>query len=491
MGPLRGSLRPVLAAAWYCIAVVAIWEIQARVSDSTLALTAGTLLLASLVISKCAFGLNFTAGPMLYLIVLGLFHLGLVVPWMLGIYDISKTPWFNPHGLSRALALIIYSILSFQSGVFVAFGVRGHSKDSFNQDGSNLENAKIFAVGGLLLLAAVVTFVFGLIKLDPLGYYRITYFEIFRLQAETDPRFFGSGITIAFIGLCLSVSGASKRQLRFTFLGTGLWVSILFYLGFRGPALIAGLIVYAVALKKGVLFPKWLPWIAAAFLLVAVPIESRLREQPLNERFFATSLRGIDILDGPAEMGTSIRPLVETADLIGPGDYRHGKTYLVGIKGIVPNLAFRWLPSSTESIDNLPPSQWITAVVDPWSYRNYGGMGFSAVAEPYMNFGTPGLVIFFLTLAFLLVLLERVSIRSSHALASWALVVGSLLWTTRNDFSNFFRPTVWGLLCLGVILFWPGKYTLITPARQREQVEPNCPDNRRGAAGEDPAITRR
>jgi oligosaccharide repeat unit polymerase len=471
MQPLKGFLRPVFPAAWACIATVAVWETHVQLGDSALALTAGALLLVSLAVSRYAFGLSFTAGPMLYLALLGLFHLGLVVPWALGIYDISRIPWFDPHGLSHALALIIYSILSFQFGVFIAFSTRGHRKESINRDEPTLEDTNVFALGGLLFLAAVIMFVAGLIQLDPVDYYRITYSEIYRLQAETDPRFFGSGITIAFIGLYLAAAGASRRQLRVTFLGTGLWVSMLFYFGFRGPALIAGLIVYAVGLKKKIMFPRWFPWATAAFLLVAVPMEFIVREEPLNERSIPTSLHGISILDGPAEMGTSIRPLVETVDLIGPGSYRHGKTYLVGLKGILPNLSLRWESVSTESIDDLPPSHWITAVVDPWSYRNHGGIGFSAVAEPYMNFGTPGVIVFFLLLAFLLVQLERVSIRSSHALASWALVLGSLLWTTRNDFSNFFRPAAWGFLCVGVAWFLSRNHALLPKPGRRDELQ--------------------
>ena len=471
MQPLKGFLRLVYPAGWACIGTIAVWETQMRLSDSTMALTAGALLLVSLAVSRYVLRLSFTAGPMLYLALLGLFHLGLVVPWALGIYDISRIPWFDPHGLSHALTLIIYSILCFQFGVFVAFGARGRKEESFNKDGSNLEDTKIFAVGILIFVTAAIMFVAGLIQLDPLGYYRITYSEIFRLQAETDPRFFGSGITVGFIGLCLTVAGASKRQLRVAFLCTGIWVLALFYVGFRGPALIAGLIVYAVALKKKMKFPRWFPWVAAALLLVAVPVERLVRDEPLNDRSFSMTFREINPLDAPAEMGTSIRPLVETADIIGPGNYRHGKTYLVGLEGILPNLSVRWEPGSTESIDNLPPSHWITAVVEPWSYRNYGGLGFSAVAEPYMNFGTAGVIIFFLLLAFLLVQLERVSIRSSHALASWALVLGSLLWTTRNDFSSFFRPAVWGLLCLGLVRISSRGYSLVSSARRREQVD--------------------
>ena len=165
-------------------------------------------------------------------------------------------------------------------------------------------------------------------------------------------------------------------------------------------------------------------------------------------------------------MGMSIRPLVETVDLMGAKDFRRGKTYLLGIEGIVPNLALRWEASSKEPEDELPPSHWITAMVDPWTYKNYGGMGFSAIAEPYMNFGVPGVVLYFIVLAFFLVWLEQVSIRNSYTLAAWALILGPLLWTTRNDFSNFFRPAGWGLLTLVVVRAYSRTYLSIFNKRE-------------------------
>ena len=124
-----------------------------------------------------------------------------------------------------------------------------------------------------------------------------------------------------------------------------------------------------------------------------------------------------------------------------------------------------------QSVDDLPPSYWITAAVEPWVYKNYGGLGFSAVAEPYMNFGTPGVVIFFLLLAFLLVQLERISIRSSYALVAWALLLGSLLYTTRNDFSTFFRTTAWGFLYLGGIHLVTTGQTSVSQAGRNKKVE--------------------
>jgi oligosaccharide repeat unit polymerase len=459
------SRTPISLTGWVCVALFALWHILAPSSDSASSVAAGFLLLASLAVSRYALGLPFTSAPLLYLALLGLFHLGLVVPWALGIYDVGRIPWFAPYGLSHAIALITYSIISFQIGLVLATWNDLSSRKPTPADNRKIEDKHIFVAGSSLFLVGLIAFIVGLIRLDPVGYYRLSYSETFRLRAESDPRFFGLGLMIVFIGLSLSAAGATRRQLRITFLSACVWVTLLFYLGFRGPAIIAGLIVYAVAVKKRIEVPAWIPSLVVAILLVAVPVMRFSREQPLNQRSLPNSLSEFNILDTPAEMGASIRPLIETADLIGPGNYRFGRTYLIGIKAIAPNLAFRWEAPSTESVDDLPPGHWITAMVDPWTYKNYGGIGFSAVAEPYMNFGAAGVVAYFLLLAFMLVRLEQASIRSSYALAIWALVLGPLLWTTRNDSANFFRPAAWGLLCIGLVWAASQSYSLIVQRR--------------------------
>jgi oligosaccharide repeat unit polymerase len=457
-------LKPFLLAGWSCIAMIAIWQIHARVGSPIAALTAAGLLLVSLGFSRYVLGLPFTTGPMLYLALLGLFHLGLVVPWALGLYNVNRVPWFASYGLSRSLALVTYSILAYQLGLLAALRARSPSDGLPIEGNPNIENSKMFVAGNFIFVFGVSMFVLGLIQLDPTGYYKLTYTDTFRLRAESDPRFFGTGMIFASIGLCMSVAGASQQRIRFTLLYTGLWVSMLFYLGFRGPALIACLIVYTLALKKGTEFPRWFPWLALAFLLVAVPVMGVARNEPLGNRSFDSA---INFLDAPAEMGQSIRPLIETEALVGPRDYRFGKTYLSALKAIIPNLALRWEAPDAESVDDLPPSHWIIAVVEPWVYKNYGGMGFSAIAEPYMNFGSAGVVAYFFLLAFALVRLEQVAIRNSYALATWGLILGPLLWTVRNDFTTFFRPAAWGLLCLGIVRLSSGSFVLFSRAWRR------------------------
>src|ERR1700681_2110356 len=120
--PLKGrNLAPVFTAVWVCVAVFAIWQTNLRGTDIASAIGAGLLLVTSLLLSRYVLYLPFASGPMVYLVLLGLFHLGLIVPWALGIYDISRTPSFTPYGLSRSIALIDYSIVAFYLGMFFAF----------------------------------------------------------------------------------------------------------------------------------------------------------------------------------------------------------------------------------------------------------------------------------------------------------------------------------------------------------------------------------
>ncbi len=458
------TLAPVCSAVLVCSALFAIWQTTVRGNDSTAALATGLLFTVSLLFDRYVLRLPFATGPMVYFMLLGLFHLGLVVPWALGIYDISRTPSFIPHALSRSIALINYSIIAFQAGLIFALYAGKKAANTVRPSASEPENSEVYFAGCLLLGMGITMFVVGLIGLDPLGYFRLTYSETFRLRAESDPRLFGSGITIAFIGLSIAAAGSSQRRFRLAAVVGIIWLLSLIYWGFRGPALIAAIIVYIIARKKGLTISRWSPLLATGVLLI-LPVLRTSREAPLNERFSQLSFKDFNILDGPAEMGMSIRPLVETVDLMRAKDFRRGKTYLLGIAGIVPNLALRWEVSAKEAEDELPPSHWITAMVDPWTYKNYGGMGFSAIAEPYMNFGLPGVVLYFIVLAFFLVRLEQVSIHNSYTLAAWALILGPLLWTTRNDFSNFFRPAVWGLLALVAIRAFSRTYSIILARR--------------------------
>ena len=114
------TLTPLFFAILVCSALLAVWQTTLRGNESTAALTTGFLFVVSLVFDRYILRLPFATGAMVYFTLLGLFHLGLVVPWALGIYDISRTPSFVPNRLTRSVALINYSIIAFQMGLTVA-----------------------------------------------------------------------------------------------------------------------------------------------------------------------------------------------------------------------------------------------------------------------------------------------------------------------------------------------------------------------------------
>jgi len=134
--------------------------------------------------------------------------------------------------------------------------------------------------------------------------------------------------------------------------------------------------------------------------------------------------------------------------------WRWGKTYWQSLGQIWPNLARRWDGGRYIPLEDLPPNHWLTTQAEPGMYRQYGGLGFSAVAEPYMNFGVAGVAVYFWGLGLALTRGAAYCAARPFPLAAWAMLLGPLLWTTRNSFEIFFRPAAWGLGIVAAARLW-------------------------------------
>ena len=136
---------------------------------------------------------------------------------------------------------------------------------------------------------------------------------------------------------------------------------------------------------------------------------------------------------------------------------------------IVPNLSLEWSGDRYLAVEDLPPGHWVTRLAAPWHYAHHGGLGFSAVAESYMNWGPAGTVAVFLLLGAGVVAADRMDAARPAYLASWAMALGPLLWTTRNSSGVLFRPAVWGLaVVLGAWLIsrWAGRFRRPAPGER-------------------------
>jgi hypothetical protein len=119
----------------------------------------------------------------------------------------------------------------------------------------------------------------------------------------------------------------------------------------------------------------------------------------------------------------------------------------------MPNLGLTRASGEWSSARELSPSDWITFTVAPWTHAAYGGLGYSAVAEPWLNFGIAGVAGVFVLLGFLVGRLDvALASRPTRRVAALAAVLlMPLFLTVRNDAENFVRPAVWGLVLVELV----------------------------------------
>ncbi len=472
---MRGLLRrPPFCTALVVLGGAGLWWMVTEIGDDRISsLLAGVALAACLYICLGPLQFSLLSPPVLYLCVFALFHLGMAVPWALG-FDGGPLPsWFMTNRLTPALGLVEVAIAAYLAGILFTHGrakwgvpcTSGHGiqrtcaghEARYRMAGVEAaaplpcKNQSLFLCGVVVYLAGSAMFFLGIESLGGMRFFDAGYAESYRLAAQFDPRLFGTSFTIIPIGLYLAAAGFPRRAVLLVVALTLAWAGGIFCLGFRGFALIPGLVVLSVMEARGWRIPKWAQALLLIAVLAAIPLARTVRDQGIRQRSW--DWPELRLLDGAIEMGGSLRPLVHTIHYMQSEPWRWGRTYWRSLAVVWPNLGRRWSGAPYIALEELPPNHWLTLQAEPDMYRRYGGLGFSAVAEPYMNFGVPGVVVYFWGLGALLARAAPFRSTRPAMLAAWAVVLGPLLWTTRNSFEIFFRPALWGLAILAAARF--------------------------------------
>lgn len=420
--------------------------------DRTAAVAAAASLGVAIVATTRWIGLRALSPPAVYLYVFGVFHLGLVVPWALGAASRAAPPWMIERRLSPALLLVILALAAFQIGVSLGAGKSGPRKRlrlrlPLRRAPSD---AVMFHCGLVLVAIGLAALAWGVRQLGFDRLINATYFETYQLARTYDPRFFVTSLQVVPMGLYLAAAAAPRKRIwTVGALGLG-WAAAIFIIGYRGFALVPIATLAVVFDRRGVRIPRAVWAGALALLVLAIPAVRAMRDNPLARRSAADLVVSAHPLEAVEEMGGSLRPLVHTIELMENETLRWGKTYWQAVLQVVPNLAFEWGGERYLPLEELPPSHWVSRLAAPWHYRHYGGLGFSAVAEPYMNFGVAGVAAWFMLLGWALARADRSRASETVRLAAAAMALGPLLWTTRNAMTVFFRPAVWGLAVVAV-----------------------------------------
>jgi hypothetical protein len=143
-----------------------------------------------------------------------------------------------------------------------------------------------------------------------------------------------------------------------------------------------------------------------------------------------------------AEMGGSMATIAYVVELVPsrrPWDL--GGTYGMASTSALPNLGEGTHPSAGVA----QPSRWLVWEVSPEWATAGGGLGFSSVAEGYLNFGWAGVVVTQWVLGFGLVLAWLLAERkeSRVGLALLASCLAAVIFFVRADSLTLMRPLLW------------------------------------------------
>ena len=429
------------------------------VGVGTLSATAAAVVVACAAWNVWGLGAPATAPWGLYMGALAAFHLGLIVPWSAGLVEAPTwLPQVSTVLLERTLLCIVLAFCCLELGLLL--GWRGlQARDAWRGAPARAQRQQsAFYSGGIAV--AMMASLAAATNIWWIGIERfLSHSYGYELFAMTDSRLLQMGLfwllpagaLVAFVGARPGIETKAVLSLA-TFV-----VLVLLWAGDRSGAMsFLGAAAMVWTYRRGPLSRRVL---LPAVLVCAglMPMVAAVRQLPRRDVTLAAiqnAAAAASPLAASSEMGNSVRVLVETLRRV-PGEfpYRRGQSYAGALRRVVPNVGLSTSQDDWNDPEAMPPNHWITYVVAPWTYAAFGGLGFSAVAEPYLNFGVAGIVGYFLALGWVLGRVDVALVRrpSRRNVALVAVVLMPLLITARNDFHNFLRPALWGMAVVVVV----------------------------------------
>ncbi|MCB9753279.1 MAG: O-antigen polysaccharide polymerase Wzy [Myxococcales bacterium] len=383
-----------LALAALCGYGLLVWHLEITSPNSLGLALSSTLLL----IGGAAFiGLGAIRGQLALLwpgfvfpVTFALFHFG-----SLGTYEPG---WYAPELVPLAWAMSAASLLGWMCGYAIARGRRRFELEHVPVLlGRRLtrEELRVLAwLGGALFVAGLVLQGVFLAKIGPRAFLDLEYMEIKRTVGVSsgDPLIyvFGIGQLCALAGLTLTVvtTALGRGRLFPGVFTAALVVLYLLSLVVQGDRSQIAVVVFVCALVYHCLIEP-LRWRRATVLVVALVMTfagvKAFRGTKIVGDFVSSSADATAVVKVAEEVGSTLDTVVRAMDIVPSRyDYFYGSTYVHAVARVVPNLRFsqrRW---------GFVSSIWITRETAPDRFARQGGIGFSVVAEAFINFGVLG-----------------------------------------------------------------------------------------------------
>jgi hypothetical protein len=355
------------------------------------------------------------------------------------LYQISR--WYNSVETDNAIHLFNLAMIGFGLGALLFSKVAPVVEDS---EVSEVFKKRIFNLGGFLLLFMVTLFFgvgFGTGAISSYGAYLATLDAIPLLGTIF-------AYTYLFIGLSLVFISVSYRKGfgYFYFIVFALWAGFAFKLGLRGEVMFPGTVAGCILGRRGAPVNGFTLLIITVCFLILTGIVKNAR---ISGDYSA--IDSINPLNAVAEMGASLRPVQEVIKW-----RKNGDKLLMG--------GSYWAPIERQLAHFVPglhrkPGVEDRRLLNVVVSERAGPIGFSPVAEAYLNFGERGVLFVFLFLGIVMAHFD-----SQASRLRYDIIVGASLVPLFIMIRNSFAPVPVQIL-VGIVLAHIVMYVAITRFR--------------------------
>lgn len=197
---------------------------------------------------------------------------------------------------------------------------------------------------------------------------------------------------------------------------------------------------------------------------IVFPMVRAIRDSSGSERVSSEQwIEGFVSVENPVvsaihEMGGSVYTLAHTMTIVPlTREYDFGSSYFYAFMTLFPNLFWDLHPTIAAGI----PGEWISWEIEPWAAARGVGMGYSFIAEAYLNFGGVGATIFLFAFGWVYARFVVWSDQVAHParMAMAASMAFFFLFIARAEMAVIVRGLVWYavvpyLLTTQVLPFW-------------------------------------
>lgn len=402
-------------------------------------------------------------------VVVYIFCMGQTICWALG-FDMGEMnlqkyiPYLNKHYLGDGLLYTLNGVILFLIGAVVAYNDKGIRIEDAQTEKNIKDYIAIKNLSTVILIISIPCVCLNLWNVLPsviMGGYSELYTELnsYSKMGQFVPLIAG-WFPIALL-MKYAVDAEDKPQVSKTS-AVILWIyiAINLYIGGRSGAVMMVLAFFITKqylvkpIRKKMVLPACVGGYAFIGILNAIAdIRLKANRSVMDVlSAFITSASSV-VGDFIGELGWSMSSLVWTMALTG-NTFRKGTSYLFAFTAIIPNLGF-WKEHPAAVYSNL----------GEWMQKELGrttGLGYTFVAETYINFWWYGLIVMFLFGCIASKLLS--GINKDNAKYNIKITFVIIMFFTsvlksfvRSSFSAIMRPMIFTVLVLtvGITLMQP------------------------------------